>query len=186
MSPPSGVQPAAMQRELLTGLLQDHASGAHLCVIGGKGSGKSVAAQLFARRLGYVQELFPLYKDMSTRDLLQRRATDASGGSTWHASPLVSSAVRGRLSVLDGAHRLPGDSLAVLQRLLLDAEMDLPDGSRLVPLGAYREHARRIGHEACDAADERNLPGLPFGGGGGGGGVGGCAACLRLMYAVHP
>ena len=74
---------------LLMAMLQDHAVGADLCILGAKGSGKSDLARLFAHRLGYATELFSLFKDMTARDLLQRRATDPNGNTRWEDSPLV-------------------------------------------------------------------------------------------------
>ena len=50
-----------------------------LCVIGDKGVGKSAIARLFAHRLGYPTETFFMFKDMTSRDLLQRRSTHADG-----------------------------------------------------------------------------------------------------------
>ena len=57
----------------LTEMVQDHANGRHVCVIGERGSGKSAIAQAFTTRLGYHSEMFSLYADMSARDLLQSR-----------------------------------------------------------------------------------------------------------------
>ncbi|GLD91816.1 hypothetical protein PINS_up000349 [Pythium insidiosum] len=121
---------------VLANMLQDHAVGADLCILGPKGSGKSELARLFAHRLGYALELFSLFKDMTARDLLQRRATDASGNTRWEDSPLVHAARHGHLVVLDGVHRLGSDSLGVLQRLVQDREIDLADGTKL--LGRYK------------------------------------------------
>jgi hypothetical protein len=61
-----------------------------MCIVGSKGSGKSQIARLFAHRLGYRSELFTLFKDMTARDLFQRRATDCEGNTYWQDSPLVS------------------------------------------------------------------------------------------------
>jgi MoxR-like ATPase len=61
---------------MLTDMLQGHALGRHLCIVGDKGCGKSTVARVFASRLGYPLRLFSLYADMSARDLLQRRSTD--------------------------------------------------------------------------------------------------------------
>ena len=72
-----GVLTTQRHEALLCDMLQAHALVRHLCVVGGKGSGKSVAARMFAFRLGYPLRLFSLYADMSARDLLQRRTTDA-------------------------------------------------------------------------------------------------------------
>ena len=61
-------------RLLLTQLLQSHAAGRDLCLIGKAGAGKSFSARLFARALGYApMETLFVYQDMTARDLLQVR-----------------------------------------------------------------------------------------------------------------
>ncbi|KAJ0396306.1 hypothetical protein P43SY_007156 [Pythium insidiosum] len=143
----SGPQPSGKQgfvetdvhARVLANMLQDHAVGADLCILGPKGSGKSELARLFAHRLGYALELFSLFKDMTARDLLQRRATDANGNTRWEDSPLVHAARHGHLVVLDGVHRLGSDSLGVLQRLVQDREIDLADGTKLLGRHKYDE-----------------------------------------------
>lgn len=140
-------------RAALTALCQEHALGRDVCIVGGKGVGKSRLARLFARCLGYGEggvETFPLFREMTPRDLLQRRATTATtdassgsgsgsgpGGSTtvWADSPLVAAARRGAVCVLDGVHRLHPDTLASLARLVQDREVELCDGTRLVRPG---------------------------------------------------
>jgi hypothetical protein len=71
--------------ELLTEMLQSHAVGKDLCLIGERGAGKSFIARHFARATGYapIESVF-IYADMTSRDLLQRRAAGLStslGGS---------------------------------------------------------------------------------------------------------
>ena len=123
------------QQRVLGEVLQDHALNRDILLVGSAGSGKSVLAQAFARRLGYSTELFPLYRDMTARDLLQRRSTSHDGNSVWAHSPLVDAAITGRLAILDGVDRLPSDTLATLQRLAQDREVTLPNGVTLVPPG---------------------------------------------------
>lgn len=41
--------------------------------------------------------------------------------------------------VLDGVHRLPGETFGMLQRLIVDRELDLFDGTRLVRWEHYQE-----------------------------------------------
>jgi len=41
--------------------------------------------------------------------------------------------------LLDGINRLPGETLAILQRLLLDRELELFDGTRLITAEHYNE-----------------------------------------------
>jgi len=67
----------------VTSMMQSHTAARDVCLVGGKGSGKSAVARLFAARLGYPTELFSVYKDMTARDLLQRRSTDAYVGQRW-------------------------------------------------------------------------------------------------------
>lgn len=123
--------------KMLAEMIQDHAVGSDLCVLGAKGSGKSALVRLFAYRMGYATELFSLFKDMTARDLLQRRSTDSHGNTRWEDSPLIHAARNGHLAVLDGVHRLGSDSLGVLQRLVQDREIDLADGSKLVSQATY-------------------------------------------------
>lgn len=138
-------------RAVLTAMCQEHALGRDVCVVGGKGVGKSRLARVFARRMGYGDtegvEVFPLFREMTPRDLLQRRATadaadkggSGSGGSgsttIWADSPLVAAARRGAVCVLDGVHRLHPDTLASLARLVQDRAVELYDGTRLVRPG---------------------------------------------------
>ncbi len=75
--------------DVLTGLLQDHAAGRDACIIGEKGVGKSAVARVFAHMLGYDCELFSLFKDMTARDLFQRRSTDAQGNTRWEGELLL-------------------------------------------------------------------------------------------------
>lgn len=52
-------------------------------------------------------------------------------------SPLIEAAINGRLAILDNIDRLPEGSLAVIQRLIQDREVNLYDGTRLIPLERY-------------------------------------------------
>ncbi|GMF11715.1 unnamed protein product [Phytophthora lilii] len=139
MSAMAGFVETKTHSDILVELIQDHSVGSDLCILGAKGSGKSALARLFAHRMGYATELFSLFKDMTARDLLQRRSTDSRGNTQWEDSPLIYAARRGHLAVLDGVHRLGSDSLSVLQRLVQDREIDLADGSKLVSQTVYNE-----------------------------------------------
>jgi MoxR-like ATPase len=121
-----------LHQEAMCSMFQDHAAGADILLMGSKGSGKSVLSRHFARHLGYVPVLFSLFKDQTARDLLQRRATDEKGNTSWEPSPVVEAAIKGHVVILDGLDRLSGDTLAVLQRLIVDREVELFDGTRLV------------------------------------------------------
>ena len=59
---------------------------------------------------------------MSSRDLLQRRATNDQGDTVWQDSPLLRAARSGALCILDGVHRLQNDALAALAPLLQDRQ----------------------------------------------------------------
>jgi hypothetical protein len=66
--------------------------GRDLLIVGPKGSGKSAIAAELLRQLGWGDTplVYPLFKDISARDLLQSRDTDAETGDTvWRDSPLV-------------------------------------------------------------------------------------------------
>ncbi|XP_066093875.1 von Willebrand factor A domain-containing protein 8 isoform X2 [Saccopteryx bilineata] len=108
-----------------------------ICLIGGKGCGKTVIAKNFADILGYDIEPIMLYQDMTARDLLQQRYTLPNGDTAWRSSPLVSAAREGKLVLLDGIHRVNAGTLAVLQRLIHDRELSLYDGSRLLREDRY-------------------------------------------------
>ncbi|OQR83325.1 hypothetical protein ACHHYP_14843 [Achlya hypogyna] len=132
MAPLTGYLETPSYAATVARMLQDHALGKDLCLLGPKGSGKSGLARQFAHRLGYPTELCTLFKDMTSRDLFQRRATDADGNTYWEDSPLMHAARHGHIAILDGVHRLHGDTLATLQRLLQDREIDLADGAKFI------------------------------------------------------
>jgi len=44
---------------------------------------------IFKTYLGYQTYYVPLHKDISSRDLLQRRSTNSDGDTIWGNSPLV-------------------------------------------------------------------------------------------------
>ena len=74
------------------------------------------------------------FKEMSVRELLTRRSTDADGTTEWKWGPLLQAAIRGDLAVLDGIHRLPRGLLAAaVGRLVADRTLDLPDGRLVSP-----------------------------------------------------
>jgi len=158
VDPPGFVSSPALE-QTLDSMLADLEQGCDVCVVGGRGAGKSILAHTLALRYQHRQKVaaastsaahvdstiggggsgggvrtLPLYKDLSARDLLQRRATDPhTGATTWEDSPLVAAAKQGQVLILDGVDRLPPDVLASLQRLTQDRYLDLCDGSRLVP-----------------------------------------------------
>ncbi|KAI9138938.1 AAA domain-containing protein [Paraphysoderma sedebokerense] len=118
-------------------MIQAHSLG-DFAVIGGKSSGKSTLIRHFANLLGYTAlrdgsgvEVVHLYKDMTARDLLQRRGTDNDGNTIWENAPLVLAALSGRLAVLEGIENVAAGTLTTLQRLIQDREVTLPDGTFL-------------------------------------------------------
>ncbi|KAI9029241.1 AAA domain-containing protein [Hyaloraphidium curvatum] len=122
-------------RDAVARLVQAHAMGTDACLVGPKGSGKSSALRQFAALCGYgygATEYIPLYKEMTARDLLQRRGTRRDGSTYWEDERLVECAKEGKLCVLDGVEMLEGGVLASLQRLAQDREMPLPDGGYLI------------------------------------------------------
>ena len=103
------------------------------------------------RELGWgsAPVVFPLFKDISARDLLQSRDTDNTTGDTvWRDSPLVVAAKQGVPIILDNLHAARADAvLGSLARLLEDREVELPDGTllkaahRISPEVVARQHA---------------------------------------------
>ncbi|XP_053311448.1 von Willebrand factor A domain-containing protein 8 [Spea bombifrons] len=123
--------------QLLAEMMQSHMV-KDMCLIGGKGCGKTVIAKQFADILGYDIEPIMLYQDMTARDLLQQRYTLPTGDTAWRQSPLVTAALEGKLVILDGIHRVNPGTLAVLHRLIHDRELTLYDGTRLLRQDRYQ------------------------------------------------
>jgi MoxR-like ATPase len=102
-------------------------------VLGPRGSAKSVLAKRLAGVLHYAAFFFPLHRDVTSNDLLMRRATKPNGDTVWLPSPLLTACLRGGLCVLDGVDSVPASTLASLASLLHDGEIALPDGTRVSP-----------------------------------------------------
>ncbi|EMP34365.1 hypothetical protein UY3_08478 [Chelonia mydas] len=173
---PAGTQPLKLcsgsdtfmktssHKQLLAEMMQSHMV-KDMCLIGGKGCGKTVIAKEFANMLGYNIEPVMLYQyrvseplaeellqldsrcyffvhnstfDMTARDLVQQRYTLPNGDTAWRPSPLVTAALDGKLVILDGIHRVNSGTLAVLQRLIHDRELTLYDGTRLLREDRYQ------------------------------------------------
>ncbi|KAI9253809.1 AAA domain-containing protein [Phascolomyces articulosus] len=127
-------------REIFTSMVLVHAGDHDICLVGThKGVGKSALVRHFARNLGYTIDYIPLYRDMSSRDLLQRRSTTPKGDTVWDNSLLVEAAIHGHLAVLDGIEALSYGTLNTLQRLVCEREMQLPDGTRLINAHRYEK-----------------------------------------------
>ena len=157
--------------ELLGAMVADHAAGRDLCLVGGKGQGKTAIAHAFARALGYSTQTLQLYRDMTTRDLWQRRTTDEHGNTRWSDSALLDAAEHGQLLLLDGVQQLRPDALAGLAQLLQDREASgLAAGGRLLSAERFDALAAAEAQQGGGAVAD---PGGGGGGGDGGGGGGG-------------
>ena len=119
-------------------MLEDHALGQHLCVLGSKGAGKSELARAFSAASSLDTIVFYLYSELTSRDLLQRRATDIDGNTIWQDSPLVQAARTGKLCVLDGFERIDVSALTALQMLLQDGSTTLPSGETFTTHPSFR------------------------------------------------
>eukprot|EP01124_Arcella_intermedia_P029907 TRINITY_DN642_c0_g1_i1.p1 TRINITY_DN642_c0_g1~~TRINITY_DN642_c0_g1_i1.p1 ORF type:complete len:1385 (-),score=366.10 TRINITY_DN642_c0_g1_i1:72-3695(-) len=135
----SGFINTASSDALLTKMMISHTSGSDFCLIGKKGSGKSFILQKFASLLGYKSQTLLLYKDMNYRDLLQRRVTRENGDTAWENSNLIVAALEGDLGILDNIHRLHPNAIEKLSQLVIDRQVILPDGSRLVHYDHYQK-----------------------------------------------
>lgn len=93
-SPPPGTRMCSSlthtQHKTLSSMLQDHAAGADVCLVGGCGMGKTTVVREFAKAVGaaQVRTMF-CYRDMSARDFTLRRSTTVLGDTTWQMSPLI-------------------------------------------------------------------------------------------------
>jgi hypothetical protein len=122
-----------------------------------QGAGKSHIASYVARTLQaeYPQsqlqvrllpEVFPLYQEMTARDMLQTRVTtstrsdgpETASRSSWRDSPLIHAARTGAVCILDGIDRVDPHCLLALSRLLHDRSIDLPNGERLAIHPTFR------------------------------------------------
>ncbi|KAG0296119.1 von Willebrand factor A domain-containing protein 8 [Linnemannia gamsii] len=135
----------------LVSMLLAHAVG-DFCMIGSKGVGKSALMRHFGKNLGYKVEFIPLYKDMSSRDLLQRRSTTFSGDTIWENSALVKAAMSGALAVMDGVDTLSFGTMVSLQRLIHERETAMPDGRKLLRSTHYDQLQAKHGwsHEQME------------------------------------
>eukprot|EP01119_Soliformovum_irregulare_P011942 TRINITY_DN3062_c0_g1_i3.p1 TRINITY_DN3062_c0_g1~~TRINITY_DN3062_c0_g1_i3.p1 ORF type:complete len:1359 (+),score=391.60 TRINITY_DN3062_c0_g1_i3:331-4077(+) len=146
---PEGYIMTSSQEDMVARMVMDHIANRDMSILGDVGSGKSSIVQRFAGLLGYdAIEIMALYKDMSTRDLFQKRITSASGDTIWEDSALVRGAMEGKVVVLDNVNQLPLGTLSVLSRLIQERELDLPDGTRLVSRDRYDAMPSKEGCQA--------------------------------------
>ena len=118
-------------KSVLSSMMQEHYVGRDILLLSPRGEGKSMIATEFSRILGYEPLLFSLYREMTSRDLLQKRMTNENGETTWDDSPLIKAARMGQICILDGVEKLNHDTLATLKSLMIDREIWLPNGSKL-------------------------------------------------------
>ncbi|XP_031637278.1 von Willebrand factor A domain-containing protein 8 [Contarinia nasturtii] len=126
------------QNYLLSEIIQSYAVG-DICLIGARGSGKSILIEQIAQMLNQHIEPMVLYQDMTARDFVQQRATTPKGDTVWRDSPMIRAAKAGTIAVLDGIHRIHNSTISVLHRLIHDREIQLYDGTRLIRHEAYDE-----------------------------------------------
>jgi len=121
-------------RRALATMIQEHASGNDFLLISPKGEVKTTLTQEFATVMGYgTTHVFAMNTEMTSHDLLLRRSTDPSTGETrWEDSPLMLAARQGELCVLDGIEKLRSDVLSSIQSLMVDRDISLPDGRRVL------------------------------------------------------
>ena len=120
-------------RKALSAMVQEHGAGRDLLLVAPKGEGKNALVQQFATKLGYSHpRLFALNSEMSSQDLLLRRATDQSGQTKWEPSPLLQAAKDGEICILDGIEKLRSNVLLSLQSLAVDRHVSLPNGQRAI------------------------------------------------------
>lgn len=153
--------PTGYQDSLLAEIMTSFSAGRDVCLIGPRGCGKSVVVEQLARELGYESEHLMLYQDMTARDLLQHRTTLPNGDTVWSPSPLVTAALAGKMVVLDGIHRIHRGTLAVLQRLVHDRELQLFDGTRLLRSDRF-EAATKNAMRTEDKSEEDAIKILPI------------------------
>lgn len=111
-----------------------------------------ISCMVWAERFGLAMKqavqshiVVPLYRDLTAESLLQQRATRPNGDTFWKHSALLHAAVVGSLVVLDGVDRLAPGTLECLHRFFTDREIDLPDGTRMLPEWKCRQLAARDG-----------------------------------------
>lgn len=152
------------QRQLALNLIVDLKLGRGVCLLGSKGSGKS---HIISRVVNWYDAVgppsfFPLYQEMTVRDMLQTRITtqenvSSSTRSAWKDSPLVVAARTGAICILDGIDRVDTHCLLSLSRLLSDGFLDLPNGERLVSHPSFRVIALSLAPASTEDARNRFL-----------------------------
>jgi von Willebrand factor A domain-containing protein 8 len=123
--------------DLLSRMMQTHAINQDMLLVGPSSSSKTTCINKFADLLAYEITTIYLYRDLTARDLLQRRKTRNDGSTYWEDSAMVDAARNGKLVVLEGIHWISAEVLSAISRLLQDREISLPDGSQLISAKHY-------------------------------------------------
>eukprot|EP00428_Durinskia_dybowskii_P062357 CAMPEP_0170375242 /NCGR_PEP_ID=MMETSP0117_2-20130122/11058_1 /TAXON_ID=400756 /ORGANISM="Durinskia baltica, Strain CSIRO CS-38" /LENGTH=1559 /DNA_ID=CAMNT_0010630307 /DNA_START=124 /DNA_END=4803 /DNA_ORIENTATION=+ len=136
----------AQQQTVYDEVRHDLTLGRNVCLLGGKGSGKSHLLGQIAEQLQQDMLVFPVFQEMSGRDMLQRRGTSTStpspvaatatatavdvdsarnnsgsasaSSSLWLDSPLVKAARVGKICVLDGVDRVDAQALLGIRSIV--------------------------------------------------------------------
>lgn len=127
---------------------------------GSKGSGKSSIIHEFLRRKCSNYTTICLHRDMSSRDLLQRRNIDADGNTYWVDSELVRAAKAGNVCVLDGVDTVDQGMISSIAQLVYHRTIDIPDGSRLVSTEQFKSIQNKNGLTEADL-NERKIYKIP-------------------------
>lgn len=90
-----GLVQVEAQDRLLAEMLLAFSSG-DVCLVGARGAGKSALVDAAAGHIGAPCVHVMVHKDMTARDLLQQRTTEANGDTAWKPAPLVAAAINGR------------------------------------------------------------------------------------------
>ncbi|KAI3381394.1 hypothetical protein SNEBB_005189 [Seison nebaliae] len=115
-------------------------SGSDICLIGERGSGKTFLVETFLKDLKQIDnhEIIPLYQDLTLNELMINRITNEENGNTeWKISQLLQAMIDGKVTILDGIHRLHPHTLFALQRLVQDREYQLPNGDRILSAKSF-------------------------------------------------
>lgn len=132
--------------ELKAEISQSLGIGRDVCLVAKKGEGKTAMVEAMAAEVGRATQTIYLYRDMTSRDLLQQRYIDAGGNTDWKLGPAIVAATRGDILVLDGIDRLESDTLSCLHQLIVDRTLlGLPDGSRLLRHDRFDAVRRSLG-----------------------------------------
>lgn len=121
-------------------MLQKHALGQDIFLIGGPGPRSRRLAMHFCEVAGLEVEYLRLTRDTTEADLKLRR--DISGGTArWTESAPVRAALNGRVLILDGIEKAERNVLPTLNNLLENREMALEDGRFMMSARRYNELA---------------------------------------------